>query len=65
MRVERKQLMIDEDEQNTLIRILSDMRNIYKEEGITTDAVDDLIIKINDASSRRVKAIEVEAYERG
>lgn len=62
MREEKKQLTIDQDEQNTLIRVLNDMRNIYKEDGISTDAVDDLILKIADAKSRKV--LEPEIHER-
>ena len=61
MRDEKKHLVIDQDEQNTLIKVLNDMRNIYKEEGIATDSVDELILKIADVKPRQ--AIRVAEHE--
>lgn len=63
MREERIVLKINQDEQNVLIRVLNDMRNVYKEQGKTTDAVDDLILKIAEAHNRSVRVAE-EEYER-
>lgn len=65
MRDEKKHLVIDQDEQNTLIKVLNDMRNIYKEEGIATDSVDELILKIADVKPRQaIRVAEQEYNER-
>ena len=65
MRDEKKHLVIDQDEQNTLIKVLNDMRNIYKKEGIATDSVDELILKIADVKPRQaIRVAEQEYNER-
>ena len=65
MRDEKKHLVIDQDEQNTLIKVLNDMRNIYKGEGIATDSVDELILKIADVKPRQaIRVAEQEYNER-
>ena len=59
---QRKVLVIDEYEQGILINVLNDMRNDFKAEDKSTDAVDDLIIKTAEAKNKRFRVAEEELY---
>lgn len=49
---------LDDYEHGVVIRSLNDKKTELKEEGKSTDAVDDLIIKIGNAPQKKFKVIE-------
>lgn len=49
---------LDDYEHGVVIRSLSDEKNGLMEQGKSTDAVDDLIVKIGNAPSRKFRVIE-------
>lgn len=51
-------IALDDNEHSIIIKSLNDERNTLLEEGRTTDAVDDLIVKVGNAPYRRIKVIE-------
>lgn len=51
-------IALDDNEHSIIIKSLNDERNTLLEEGKTTDAVDDLIVKVGNAPYRRIKVIE-------
>ena len=54
-REEKHILEIDEHEQGVVINALNDYRNSKLSEGLTTDIIDELLIKTIDAPTRREK----------
>lgn len=58
MKDEPKCLEMDHLEQGTLINALNQMRTDQLEQGRPTDAVDDLLLKVIDAPSKRERLIE-------
>ena len=58
MKEEQVFVALDDYEHGVVIRSLNDERNSLMEEGRTTDAVDDLIVKIGNASKKKFKVIE-------
>ena len=58
MKEEQFFVALDDYEHGVVIRSLNDERNDLKEEGRSTDAVDDLIIKIGHAPKKKFKVIE-------
>lgn len=51
-------IALDDNEHSIIIKSLNDERNTLLEEGRTTDAVDDLIVKVGNAPYRRIRVIE-------
>lgn len=58
MKEEQVYVALDDYEHGIVIRSLNDERNALKEEGKTTDAVDDLLVKIGHAPKKKFKVIE-------
>lgn len=58
MKEEQVYVALDDYEHGVVIRSLNDERNALKNEGKTTDAVDDLIVKIGNAPKKKFKVIE-------
>ena len=58
MKDEPKCLEMDHLEQGTLINALNQMRTDQLEQGRPTDAVDDLLLKVIDAPSKRERLID-------
>ena len=54
-REEKRILEMDEHEQGVVINALNDYRNNMLAEGLTTDIIDDLLIKVIDAPTRKEK----------
>lgn len=63
MREEKNYIVVDNYEQNILIRALNDLRNQLKSDNKSTDAVDDLIIKTANAKKKKIRVSEVGEYE--
>lgn len=49
---------LDDYEHGVVIRSLNDEKNDLREQGKSTDAVDDLIVKIGNAPSKRFRVVE-------
>lgn len=49
---------LDDYEHGIVLRSLNDERTKLMEEGKTSDAVDDLLIKVGNAPQKRVKVVE-------
>lgn len=49
---------LDDYEHGVVIRSLNDKKTELKNEGNSTDAVDDLIVKIGNAPSKKFRVIE-------
>ena len=62
MKEELYHIALDDYEHGVVIRSLNDKKTDLKKEGKSTDAVDDLIIKIGHAPKRRFKVIEKDYY---
>lgn len=58
MKEKRFHVALDDNEQGILIRCLNDERNLLMQEGHTTDALDDLIVKVGTAKQRKCKIVE-------
>ena len=52
------QLYLDDDEHSIIIRSLNTLKTELIENGITTDAVDDLIVKVGHAPQKKLKVVE-------
>jgi len=63
MRSGKARIDLDEYERNIIIRALNDMRNDLLAEERTTDAVDELMIKIHHADERHLRVCEEKADE--
>lgn len=55
---ERYHLYITESELNTLLRLLNDNRNDLISQGLYSDVLDDLVLKVAKAPKKRMKTIE-------
>ena len=51
-------LKVDDYERNLLIRALNDLRTALLAEGRSTDAVDELMIRIYESGSRELRVAE-------
>lgn len=49
---------LDDYEHGIVLRSLNDERTKLMEEGKTSDAIDDLLIKVGNAPQKRVKVVE-------
>ena len=58
MKEELYHIALDDYEHGVVIRSLNDKKTDLKKEGKSTDAVDDLIIKIGHAPRRKFKVVE-------
>ncbi|HHZ05853.1 MAG TPA: hypothetical protein GX401_03590 [Clostridiales bacterium] len=58
MKEEQVFVALDDYEHGVVIRSLNDERNSLMEKGKTTDAVDELIVKIGTAPKKKFKVIE-------
>lgn len=60
-REEKRVVALDEYEHGIVIHALNDMRSEQLEENRSTDAVDDILLKVIDAPTRRVRRSRDEA----
>lgn len=60
MKEEQYYVALDDYEHGVVIRSLNDKKTELKSEGKSTDAVDDLIVKIGHAPKKKFKVIEKE-----
>ena len=51
-------LYLDDDEHSIILRSLNTLKTELIENGITTDAVDDLIVKVGHAPQKKLKVVE-------
>ena len=58
MKEERYHIALDDYEHGVVIRALNDTKTDLMNEGKSTDAVDDLIIKVGTAPKKKFKVIE-------
>lgn len=58
MKEERYYLSVDEYEQGVLLRTLNDKKSELIKQGKSTDAVDELIVKIGKAPTKKFKVLE-------
>ena len=58
MKEERYHIALDDYEHGVVIRALNDTKTDLMNEGKSTDAVDDLIIKVGSAPKKKFKVIE-------
>lgn len=58
MKEERYYLSVDEYEQGVLLRVLNDKKSDLIKQGKSTDAVDELIVKIGKAPTKKFKVLE-------
>lgn len=58
MKEERYHIALDDYEHGVVIRALNDSKTELMNEGKSTDAVDDLIIKVGYAPKKKCKVIE-------
>ena len=63
MRGGKARVDLDDYERNIIIRALNEMRNDLIRQERTTDAVDDLMIKIHNAPERHMRICEERADE--
>ena len=61
MKEELYHIALDDYEHGVVIRALNDSKTELMHEGKSTDAVDELIIKIGHAPSRKFKVVEKES----
>ena len=57
-------VLLDQYERNILINALNEFRNNLLQEQRSTDAVDELMIKIHEARQKRLRVAEAKAIER-
>ena len=57
-------VLLDQYERNILIKALNEFRNNLLQEQRSTDAVDELMIKIHEARQKRLRVAEAKAIER-
>lgn len=60
---EKYYVALDEYEHGVVIRSLNDEKTDLKKQGKSTDAVDDLIIKIGHAPTKKFKVVEKESRQ--
>lgn len=57
-------VLLDQYERNILINALNEFRNNLLQEQRSTDAVDELMIKIHEVRQKRLRVAEAKAIER-
>ena len=57
-------VLLEQYERNILINALNEFRNNLLQEQRSTDAVDELMIKIHEARQKRLRVAEAKAIER-
>ena len=57
-------VLLDQYERNILINALNEFRNDLLDQQRSTDAVDELMIKIHEARQKRLRVAEAKAIER-
>lgn len=57
-------VLLDQYERNILINALNEFRNNLLQQQRSTDAVDELMIKIHEARQKRLRVAEAKAIER-
>ena len=57
-------VLLDQYERNILINALNEFRNNLLDQQRSTDAVDELMIKIHEARQKRLRVAEAKAIER-
>ena len=55
MKEKKYHVALDEYEHGIIIRCLNDERNLLMDKGHTTDAVDDLIVKVGTAKQKKCR----------
>jgi hypothetical protein len=63
MKEERYHLALDKYDQKIVLNALNTMRNNQVREERPTDPVDDLIIKVSNASAKKVKVVPCKCNE--
>ena len=63
MKQEKYYVALDEYEHGVVIRSLNDEKKKKKKQGKSTDAVDDLIIKIGHAPTKKFKVVEKDSRQ--
>lgn len=63
MKEEKYYVALDEYEHGVVIRSLNDEKTDLKNQGKSTDAVDDLVIKIGHAPTKKFKVIEKDSRQ--
>lgn len=63
MKEEKYYVALDEYEHGVVIRSLNDEKTDLKSQGKSTDAVDDLIIKIGHAPTKKFKVVEKDSRQ--
>lgn len=58
MKEERYYLSVDEYEQGVLLRALNDKKSALIKQGKSTDAVDELIVRVGKAPTKKFKVLE-------
>ena len=58
MKEERYYLSVDEYEQGVLLRVLNDKRTDLIKRKKSTDAIDELIVKVGNAPTKKFKVLE-------
>lgn len=57
-------VLLDQYERNILINALNEFRNDLLQQQRSTDAVDELMIKIHEARQKKLRVAEAKAIER-
>ena len=57
-------ILLDQYERNILINALNEFRNNLLNQQLSTDAVDELMIKIHEARQKKLRVAEAKAIER-
>ena len=57
-------VLLDQYERNILINALNEFRNNLLQQQRSTDAVDELMIKIHEARQKKLRVAEAKAIER-
>lgn len=57
-------ILLDQYERNILINALNEFRNNLLDQQRSTDAVDELMIKIHEARQKKLRVAEAKAIER-
>ena len=61
MREEKRVITVDDFEQNLMINGINEFRNMLLEQGMPTEDVDKLLIKVIDAPPQRKRRLDREA----
>lgn len=61
MREKKYYIALDRYERGVVVNALNEMRNTLLQQGRYTDAVDEVLLKISDAKTKKIKVIAKEA----